>query len=188
MHRKIYLYLFLTIFFFIGIYLSLRFGAVNFSNQELLHIFQNPFQESKTQNIVIDIRLPRIIAAFSVGAALAISGAIMQAVMKNPIADPSILGINTGAALGLTIGYVLFKGLHYQAILFMCLIGASLTVFILFVIANSKNKGRMKLRLLLTGVMLTTLFNAIGQILMLVFNLSNTIIGWQSGGLIGTNW
>lgn len=92
----------------IGWYLSLRLGAVNYSHDQLLATLKHPFQDSNTQDVIIDLRLPRILAASLVGAAMAQAGAIMQGVTRNPIADPGLLGINAGAGLALILAYAFF--------------------------------------------------------------------------------
>lgn len=186
--RIFIIFISLFIFLIFSIYMSLRFGAMNISNNELFNAVKYPLVSSTTQNIIINIRLPRTIAAIFVGAALSVSGNITQALLKNPIADSSVLGINSGAALGLTIAYSIFHGLHYFSILIACLIGSAITIIILFLISRPKSQGNLTLRILLTGVMLASLFNTLGQLLVITFNLSTTIIGWQAGGLININW
>lgn len=186
--RIFIIFISLFIFLIFSIYMSLRFGAMNISNNELFNAVKHPLISSTTQNIIINIRLPRTIAAIFVGAALSVSGNITQALLKNPIADSSVLGINSGAALGLTIAYSIFHGLHYFSILIACLIGSVITIIILFLISRLEGQGNLTLRILLTGIMLASLFNTLGQLLVITFNLSTTIIGWQAGGLININW
>lgn len=172
----------------LGIYASLRFGAVTYSHEELLKVLTQPFLESKAQNIIIDSRLPRLLAACLVGAGLATAGLITQGVTKNPISDPGLLGINAGAGLALVLAYFLFKDLHYSVILLSCLIGAGLAAILVFDLAYQGKNNNRQLRLILAGAMMTTLFSAIGQALTLANRLSTTIIGWQSGGLVAVNW
>ena len=66
-------------------------------------LFLNSQQDSLNHSIILDIRLPRIILSFCVGIALAVSGAVMQGLFRNPLADPAILGVSAGAALGAVI-------------------------------------------------------------------------------------
>lgn len=171
-----------------GSYLSLRFGAVQFSHTELLTVLRQPWQDSPHQDIIMDLRLPRLVAAGLVGAALAQSGAIMQGVTRNPIADPGLLGINAGSGLALILGFALIQDLHYSQILVICLLGSLLACLIVFALAYQAGKGYHQLRLILAGAMVSTLFSAIGQGITLYFDLSTTIIGWQAGGLAQTNW
>ncbi|WP_164828368.1 iron chelate uptake ABC transporter family permease subunit, partial [Streptococcus sp. DD11] len=169
-----------------GLYIYLRFGLPSYSHQTLLNTLLHPFQESPAQNILIDLRLPRGLAALLVGAALAASGAVMQGMTRNAIADPGLLGINSGAGLALICGYALFKSMHYSTILFMSLLGALLAALLVFALSYHPRKGFEQLRLVLSGAMTATLLTAIGQGMTIYFNLTNAVIGWQAGGLIGT--
>ncbi|EHJ52690.1 FecCD family ABC transporter permease [Streptococcus macacae] len=187
---KIFWLVFFIIFivFISGFYFSLRFGAINYSNKTLAELLSHPLTSSKAQNVVIDIRLPRIIAAILVGAAMAVAGGIMQGITRNPIADPGLLGINAGSGLALIIAYAFFKQLHYSFILLICLLGATLAAILVFSLSYSPKKGYNQLRLILAGAMIATLFNAFGQAITIYFNLSTSVIGWQAGGLAAINW
>ncbi len=106
----------ISLFFLLGLYCGLRFGAISYSQQELLTTFLHPFKETAIQDVLLDLRLPRVLAAGLVGAAMATAGAIMQGLMRNAIADPGLLGINAGAGLALALGYLFFKSLHYDLV------------------------------------------------------------------------
>ncbi|WP_162011274.1 FecCD family ABC transporter permease [Streptococcus sp. S784/96/1] len=172
----------------LGGYASLRFGAINFSHQDLLITFRQPFTNSDLQDVMIDIRLPRIIGSLLVGAATAQAGAIIQGVTRNPIADPGLLGINAGAGLALVIAYAVFGQLHYTWIVLICLLGSTLAALMVFALSYDPKRGYNQLRLILAGTMISALFTALGQIFTITFNLATTIIGWQSGGLVAVNW
>lgn len=181
--------------FFIGLislllacYSSLRFGAISYSHQDLIQVLRQPRLESHLQNVIIDTRLPRLLAAILVGAGLSCAGAMMQSITRNPIADPGLLGINAGASLALVIGYSLAKNLHYLSILLLCLIGASVAAGCVFLLTYQHKKSSPQLTLILSGAMISTLSSALGQSITITNKLSPTIIGWQSGGLMATNW
>lgn len=178
----------LTILLLLGSYIGLRFGAINFSNSELLTTLRQPLTHSNIQDIVIDIRLPRMLAALFVGAAMSQSGAMMQGITRNVIADPGLLGINAGAGLSLIIAYAFWGNLHYFQILLICLLGSILAAVMVFILAYQKGKGYNQLRLILAGAMVSTLFSAIGQAITIYFDLETTVIGWQAGGLSQINW
>lgn len=178
----------LTLMLVLGCYTGLRFGATTFSNRDLISVLHHPLRDSKIQDIVIDIRLPRMIAALFVGAAMAQAGALMQGITRNAIADPGFLGINAGAGLALILAYALIKNLHYIHILLICLIGATFSALIVFLLSYQRGKGYNQLRLILAGAMISTLFSAIGQAITIFFHLETTVIGWQAGGLAQINW
>lgn len=187
-HRLGLLCLFLLILFFLGWYFGLRFGAINYTHRQVLKILQNPLTNSAVQDVIFDLRLPRTIAAILVGAAMAVAGAIMQGVTRNPIADPGLLGINAGAGLALILGYAIFDAMHYSLIMLFCLLGSSLAAFLIFGLSYQPRRGYHQIRLILAGAMVSTLFSAIGQAITIYFNLSTTVIGWQAGGLGQVNW
>lgn len=178
----------ISIFFLLGWYLSLRFGAVSYSNQQVLSVLKTPLTDSSLQDVIFDLRLPRSIAAILVGAAMAQAGSIIQGVTRNPIADPGLLGINAGAGLALIAGYAIFGSMHYSLTLILCLLGAGIAACLIFGIAYHPQKGYQQVRLILAGAMISTLFSSLGQALTLYFDLSKAVIGWQAGGLAQTNW
>ena len=102
-----------------GIYLSLRFGAITYSHRQLMEVLSEPTVQSAVQDVVVDLRMPRILAAILVGAAMAQAGAMMQGITRNAIADPGLLGINAGAGLALILAFAIFGSLHYSQILLM---------------------------------------------------------------------
>ena len=178
----------ISLLFVIGAYLSLRFGAISYSHQQLVETLRHPMTDSPVQDVVIDLRLPRMVAAILVGAAMAQSGAMMQGITRNAIADPGLLGINAGAGLALILGYAIFGSLHYSQILVICLLGSCLAAGLVFGLSYQVQKGYNQLRLILSGAMVASLFSAIGQAITIYFDLSAAVIGWQAGGLVQVNW
>ncbi|HGA0824209.1 TPA: FecCD family ABC transporter permease [Streptococcus agalactiae] len=176
------------ILFLIGCYASLRFGAINFKTSDLITVLKNPLKNSNAQDVIFDIRLPRIIAAILVGAAMSQAGAIMQGVTRNAIADPGLLGINAGAGLALVVAYAFLGSMHYSTILIVCLLGSVISCLLVFTLSYTKQKGYHQLRLILAGAMISTLFTSVGQVVTLYFKLNRTVIGWQAGGLSQINW
>lgn len=178
----------ISLLFVIGAYLSLRFGAISYSHQQLVETLRHPMTDSPVQDVVIDLRLPRMVAAILVGAAMAQAGAMMQGITRNAIADPGLLGINAGAGLALILGYAIFGSLHYSQILVICLLGSCLAAGLVFGLSYHVQKGYHQLRLILSGAMVAGLFSAIGQAITIYFDLSTAVIGWQAGGLVQVNW
>ena len=178
----------ISLLFVIGAYLSLRFGAISYSHQQLVETLRHPMTDSPVQDVVIDLRLPRMVAAILVGAAMAQAGAMMQGITRNVIADPGLLGINAGAGLALILGYAIFGSLHYSQILVICLLGSCLAAGLVFGLSYQVQKGYNQLRLILSGAMVASLFSAIGQAITIYFDLSAAVIGWQAGGLVQVNW
>ena len=186
--QPLLIFFIISLLFVIGAYLSLRFGAISYSHQQLVETLRHPMTDSPVQDVVIDLRLPRMVAAILVGAAMAQAGAMMQGITRNAIADPGLLGINAGAGLALILGYAIFGSLHYSQILVICLLGSCLAAGLVFGLSYQVQKGYNQLRLILSGAMVASLFSAIGQAITIYFNLSTAVIGWQAGGLVQVNW
>ena len=186
--QPLLIFFIISLLFVIGAYLSLRFGAISYSHQQLVETLRHPMTDSPVQDVVIDLRLPRMVAAILVGAAMAQAGAMMQGITRNVIADPGLLGINAGAGLALILGYAIFGSLHYSQILVICLLGSCLAAGLVFGLSYQVQKGYNQLRLILSGAMVASLLSAIGQAITIYFDLSAAVIGWQAGGLVQVNW
>src|SRR5699024_12570967 len=104
------------------------------SNTRMNDIWLALFSKNSTESatIIPDIRLPREIGAVFVGAALAVSGAIMQALTRNPLAEPGLLGLSAGASAMLAISFALFPSLPYVGIIASCFIGALIGTVMVF--------------------------------------------------------
>lgn len=141
--------------------------------------------------IIWNIRLPRVLLGAIVGAALSTAGAAFQGMFKNPMADPYIIGISSGAALGATIGIILKMDksfMNISPITMLAFSGGIVAVFFVYNIAKIKNKVPVT-TLLLAGVAVGQFFTAIMSFLMVIFdNDMNKIIYWTLGSLAGKGW
>lgn len=147
---------------------------------------------SKSQvSIIWNLRLPRVLLGVIVGASLSIAGAAFQGMFKNPMADPYVIGISSGAALGASIAIILkldFKVLGFSTISLFAFIGALTAVTLVYNIAKVKNQVPVT-TLLLSGVAIGQFFTAIMSFLMVFFNNDmNKIIYWTLGSLSGKGW
>lgn len=109
--------------------------------------------------ILFDIRLPRILLGASVGAALALAGASLQSLLRNPLAEPYLLGVSNGAALGTMLAFVFFAQFEFARPV-MAFAGASLATFVVYQMAKSP-AGMNVERLVLSGVIVTTFLSSI---------------------------
>jgi len=131
-------------------------------------------------DIVGAIRFPRVLAAFFVGAALAVAGAAMQSLFKNPMADPYILGTSAGGALGASVAIVFFSGLFVPAFAWA---GAVIAILIVWSIAGRRGVISVE-TLLLTGIAVSFFFSAIVSFLIAISGENvHQIIFWLMGGL-----
>ncbi|MDQ3062444.1 MAG: iron ABC transporter permease [Acidobacteriota bacterium] len=111
------------------------------------------------QAILFDIRLPRILVGACVGASLAVAGASLQSLLRNPLAEPYLLGVSNGAALGTMLAFVFFAQNEFARPV-MAFAGASLATFAVYQMAKSRT-GMNTERLVLAGVIVTTFLSSI---------------------------
>lgn len=165
--------------------ISIIYGA---TNTTLLDVWLALFSNSKTEqsNVIRNIRVPREIGAVFVGAALAVSGAIMQAITKNPLAEPGLLGLSAGASAMLAITYAFAPGLSYLGIVVACFIGALTGTISVFSISATKKGKLSPFRIVLAGAAVSAFLIAVEQSIGIYFKVSKNISMWTAGGLIGT--
>jgi iron complex transport system permease protein len=146
---------------FVGVAgISLLLGTAEISLGQALSILGGGGDEGgHARLILLEIRLPRILLAGLVGFALALGGVVFQALLRNPLADPFILGVSGGSAVGAIVGIVLGFGLGF-GVPAMSFVGALLTLLLLLAI-GSRAIGVESTTILLTGVILNAFFTAI---------------------------
>ncbi|PDO10768.1 MAG: iron ABC transporter [Candidatus Reconcilbacillus cellulovorans] len=138
--------------------------------------------------IVRELRLPRELGAMLVGAAFGVSGAIMQGLTRNPLADPGLLGLTAGANVALAVAFALLPGIGFLGTTFVCFAGAALGA-VLVVALGAFGGGRLSpLRVVLTGAAVSTFLQAVAEGVSLLFKISKEVSMWTAGGLIGTTW
>jgi iron complex transport system permease protein len=142
----------------------------------------------EADRIIMSLRLPRELGAAFVGAALAVSSAILQGLTRNPIADPSLLGINAGAAFALACGLAFLPETTYFSIMLLCFLGAGLGAAMVFGLGALRRGGMSPLRITLAGAAVTALLTALAEGIAIYFKLSQGIAFWTAGGVSGTNW
>lgn len=140
---------------------------------------------SQEELIIFSVRLPRIIFAGIVGASLSLGGVIFQALLRNPLADPYVLGISGGSALGAIVGIVTGAGSFYLGIPLLAFLGALATVFLVFVVAGGTRGPLLDNSLLLSGVVVNAFFSAAILFFLSVVNSMelHSITFWLMGDL-----
>ncbi|WP_089821974.1 FecCD family ABC transporter permease [Halogranum amylolyticum] len=143
---------------------------------------------SKETLIVWNIRLPRVVVGALVGMNLAVSGAIFQAVTRNELASPYILGVSSGAGLAILLTLVVFTGFSTFLPVFAALGG---TTAFLVVYAIAWKNGTSPVRLVLAGVIVSTIFGSLQTAMYLLasdISVVQSAIAWTTGSLTGTDW
>jgi len=154
---------------------------------QLIRSFFDPDSSTQEQikTVIIDIRLPRIIAAFLVGGTLSITGAAYQGMFRNSMVSPSILGVSAGAGFGAALAILLgFSSIMLQGLSFFFGIVAVVTVYAIS-LATGRKHDRC-LTLILSGMIVATVFTALLSVLKYIADPDNalpTIVYWLMGGL-----
>lgn len=167
---------------------SLAFGAKEVTLHELWMAMSTSIGGGDTVTLIRDIRLPRIAAALLVGAALSVSGAIMQGVTRNPLADPGLLGVTSGANAALACTLAIVPSIGYMGIFAACFAGAAAGALLAFGLGAATGSGLSSMQLVLSGAAVSALLSAIAEGVALHFKLSKDVSMWTSGGLIGASW
>lgn len=143
---------------------------------------------SETVTMLREIRLPREIASLFVGAALSVSGAMMQGLTRNPLADPGLLGLTAGANAALAVTMAFMLSANYFVIMLACFFGAAFGTAMVLGISAMKRGGLSPLRIVLAGAAVSAFLNAVAEGTGLYFNISKEVSMWTAGGIIGTTW
>lgn len=167
---------------------SLRWGADQVSFNTVWQALRSTHPQSLDQQIIRTIRLPRVLGAALIGAGLAGSGALMQSVTKNPLADSGLLGINAGAGLMLTLCLAFFPKLSTLQTTIGAVVGAAISAGLIFAISSLKQVQLNPTTLVLAGIAISGLFTALSEGLALVSQLKQDLAFWYFGGLGAVSW
>ncbi|WP_160726083.1 FecCD family ABC transporter permease [Bacillus sp. USDA818B3_A] len=176
----------MTIFLLIG--LSIAFGAADIKLNTVWEAVTNYHSNLASHQIIREIRMPRALGAVMVGALLAVSGAVMQGLTRNPLASPSIMGVTDGAAFALVLTLSFFPTTTILGLTFSSLAGAGLGVTLVFLIGSFSKGGLTPVKLALAGVAVGSMLNAISNAFALHFQVAKDMSFWYAGGLTSISW
>lgn len=176
------------IFVLIGIAISIAYGSKSIPIKDITGYFLGTNNDS-FQVAVISARIPRTVFGILAGAALGVSGALMQSITRNPIADPSILGVNTGASLLVVVGIAYLNISSGIKLIGLSFIGALLTAFFVYGIASVGYGGANSIKLALAGAAVSTALGALVNTIMLPDSqVMKEFRFWQVGSISGATW
>ena len=175
------------IFLLIGMILAVKLGSVSIS---FFNIWDSVFDYSQTLELMLirDVRIPRVLSVLFTGGILGMTGAMIQGVTRNPIAEPSILGVSQGATLLVAIFYSLGIAVNTQNVMIASFIGAFITGIIVLMFISKKANNNSVARILLAGTAMSTFFISLTTIIGLLSNQSQMIGFWVSGGFRNVGW
>ena len=159
-NKEAYVYAALLVLLVLSVALGLLVGAVRITPRELFGVLTGKSTDTTAARILLMVRLPRVLAGIVCGAALAVSGAVIQGVLANGLASPSIIGVNSGAGLAVTLCSALgiLGGARVSLFAFLGAFCAVMTVS-----AGAKRWGASKGTLILMGVALNALLGAVSD-------------------------
>lgn len=154
----------------------------------MLGVVRFSWAEMWSSPIFLNLRLPRVLLSVLVGAALSVCGAAYQSVFRNPLTDPYVLGVSSGASLGAAVAIVLGLEAYMLGVGACALVTGLLTLVVIYRIASIGNRMHTT-TLLLTGVCITFLISAVISFLMVMHqDKMDSIIFWTMGSLASASW
>lgn len=172
------------------LFASLAYGDYTVSFGDMVSVLTQPAGTNpEIEMIVLDLRMPRVLLALLVGAALAPAGAIAQAVMRNPLAEPGILGINAGAALAATVLIVALDNAPIYLLPWAGFAGAAVMAAAIYIL-SWRNGGTSSLRIILIGIGLSALTGAATTFLTTFGEIGDVqrAMIWLAGSVYHADW
>lgn len=167
---------------------SVTLGAAEIPIDKILASFVT-FDGSYQHLVIQTVRLPRSLVAILVGAALAVSGALMQGLTRNPLADPGILGIESGAALAVVTTIFIFGSSSLSILTIVAFLGAGTTAILVYFLGSLGRGGATPLNLTVAGAALTALISSLTTAILIVSQRTlEEIRFWLAGSLAGRDF
>ena len=169
----------------LGIAVCVNYGAKDI---KLVTVWEAIFRfdpESSQHQIIHSLRLPRVLGGAIIGACLAVSGAIMQGMTRNPLADAGLLGLSAGAGFTLALVFAFFQGMSYNALLLIAFLGAGLGAGLVFGLSSMAKGGMTPIRLVLAGAAVTAMFTALSEGIALYYRIGKDLSFWYAGAIAG---
>ena len=167
---------------------SISLGAKSIAFSKVIEVLLGNDPDSLEQAIILQ-RIPRTIFGILAGGALGISGALMQSITRNPIADPSILGVNTGASLFVVAGIAFFNITVAYQYIWLAIIGAGVTAVFVYSVASMGKDGATPLKLALSGSAVSIVLGSLVSTIMLPNNrVMEAFRFWQVGSIGSATW
>lgn len=189
MSRRISVLTALTLALLLASVLALGIGTVGVPASDILEVLFGG-GDARVRSLILGIRLPRVVLAVLVGGGLAVSGAVFQALLRNPLADPYILGVSGGAAVGAVAALVLGGFAAGWGVTAGAMAGALGAVILVLRIAMAAGPSLDSRILLLAGVIVGAFFNAVILLLLTFADAESfrSAVFWMMGRLWGVGW
>lgn len=172
----------LFVFFF-----SIATGTIRFSVHEIISMLKGDLHGNLVNQIIFNVRIPRIITGVFVGMNLAVAGVLLQGILRNPMASPNIIGVNAGAGLAAVIIMTILPG-KIGAIPFASFLGALLAALLIYLLSTASGSSST-IHIVLAGIAVSNLLNAGTSALMMInSDVLEVTYSWLLGSLSGRSW
>lgn len=170
-----------------GLILAIMLGSVHIDFND---IWNSVFNYSETLELMLvrDVRIPRALSVLLTGGILGVTGAMIQGVTRNPIAEPSILGVSQGATLVIALFYAAGIAINTKNVMIASFIGALITGIIVLGFISKKANNNSIAKILLAGTAMSTFFISLTTVVGLLSNQAQMIGFWVSGGFRNASW
>lgn len=170
-----------------GLVLAIRLGSVHLTFTDIWDSIFN-YSENLQLMLIRDVRIPRALSVLLTGGILGVTGAMIQGITRNPIAEPSILGISQGATLVIATFYATGIAINTKNVMIASFIGALITgIMVLGFISKRANNNSIA-KILLAGTAMSTFFISLTTVIGLLSNQSQMIGFWVAGGFRNASW
>jgi iron complex transport system permease protein len=167
---------------------SIANGTIDFTVQQVWNVLRGVKEERLAEQIIWNVRLPRVLTGTLVGMNLSVAGSLLQGILRNPLASPRIIGVNAGAGLAAVVMMVLLPGM-IQYIPLAAFMGAMVAALFIYLLSMNRQAASATVHLVLAGVALSAFFSAMTSGLMtLNADELEVAYGWLLGSLSGRGW
>lgn len=179
--------LFIGLIILIGSFVSsIVFGQTPINFDTAVEAFTDYDKTSTNQMIIMTSRLPRALIATVIGAGLAVSGALMQALTRNPLASPSIFGINAGAIFFVVLGITIFSASSLTHLMWIAFAGAAVAAVLVYTLGTIGRDGLTPIKIVLAGAAISALFVSFTQGLLVLNQAAlQQVLFWLAGSVAG---
>jgi len=167
---------------------SISLGAADIELKTVWNAVFDYNADITAHQIIQELRLPRALAAAFIGGFLAVSGAIMQGMTRNPLASPSIMGVTDGSAFMIAIAFAFFPSISYVGLVGFSFVGAGLGATVVFLIGSFSKGGLSPVKLALAGTAVGALLSALSSGIAIHYEVAQDMSFWYAGGVAGTQW
>lgn len=189
--KKLFISLsFMSIFLLFSVLLGLRFGAADMDFAEIFRLLFKDTDHTLRREIITGIRIPRVLSAAVTGGSLAVCGVVMQAVVRNPMADPYLMGVSAGASLGATVCILGFGGALWSFGLPLSAFLGAVAASLIIQAVSAASQG-VSNQLILIGIAINALCGSLASLLIYLFDdafLLRSLIFWLMGSLASATW